>query len=73
MQTQIELSNEDSNLLDRLSERSGIEKEELIRRAIAGLVQPQKDAMRKAFGIWKNRDIGDSLEYLDKLRAELWG
>ena len=77
-----DLSEEAVRMLDRLSERSHLSREELLRRAVETYVEAHRaeataevqgqtaaEKLAPLFGIWKDRNI-DGLEYERALRDE---
>lgn len=76
MRTIIDLPEEQLQSLAVLCEREGISRAEAIRRAVSTMLKnteatKKDEALKAVFGMWKDReDIGDSVEYQRKLRAE---
>jgi hypothetical protein len=73
--TQIYLTAQEVELLDRESERSGASRSELIRRAIRAQygqldAVAQRAALRRAAGVWKDRPFTGA-EYVDAIRGDL--
>ena len=72
MRTIVELPEQQIEGLKALSEREGLSRAELMRRAVAEyLARHRGDAGEAAFGLWKKRGK-DGLEYQQRLREE-WG
>lgn len=74
IRTQISLSDEDVELLDRLERATGASRAELIRRAVRehygapSSLAARKERARRAFGAWKDRRFtGD--EYVRAIRS----
>jgi hypothetical protein len=72
METEINLTEEERAALEEISRRTGKSENELIREAVDQLIarfqrDARPDLMKKARGIWKDRqDLPD----LDRLRSE---
>ena len=70
MRTIVELPEQQVEALKIMSEREGLSRAELMRRAISEyLVRHQSQNSAIAFGIWKNRG-NDGLEYQNVIRKE---
>lgn len=74
LRTQISLSEEDVELLDRLERATGASRAELIRRAVreqygvTSSLDERKDRARRAFGAWKGRRFTGE-EYVRAIRS----
>jgi Arc/MetJ-type ribon-helix-helix transcriptional regulator len=71
--TQVHLDASDLELLDRMPERTGASRSELIRRAVrASYGQPTKEerlaAIRRTAGAWEDRGFTGA-EYVDAIRS----
>jgi len=76
MRTIIDLPEEQVRALADYCAREKVSRAEAVRRAVAILVEERerrqrdhKEALKAAFGIWKDRGI-DAVEYQRKLRSE---
>ncbi len=75
MRTQITLTDQELELLDRAAKASGASRSELIRRAIHSTYgtrtrQERTAALKRSAGAWQGRDFtGD--EYVDAIRGDL--
>lgn len=69
--TQITLTNDQYETLQRESRRTGMSLAELVRRAIARAYgAPERasaEALDESFGAWKSRDF-DGAEYVERIR-----
>ena len=75
MRTIIDIPDQQIDQLQTTCVSLGVSRAEVVRRAVSEFLERQilakKDTPDAAFGIWKNRtDIGDSVDYQRKLRAE---
>lgn len=73
--TQIYLSAEERELLDRASRATGASRSELIRRAVRSTFgERSRDdrlaALRRSAGAWRDRDFTGA-EYVDAMRGDL--
>jgi Ribbon-helix-helix protein, copG family len=73
--TQVYLSEEELELLDRESRITGASRSELVRRAIraqyGGISKEERlAALRRSAGIWKDRPFTGA-EYVDMIRGDL--
>lgn len=71
--TQIYLSDEEIELLDRQSRTTGASRSELIRRAVRSQygeleVDAKLAAVDRAYGAWKDRDFTTGAEYVEGRR-----
>lgn len=72
MRTIIELPGSQIEALDALCRRDRISRAEVIRRAVALLVQSEGAlASGAAFGVWRDRRE-DGLAYQERMRTEEW-
>ncbi|ORJ55841.1 CopG family transcriptional regulator [Geothermobacter hydrogeniphilus] len=70
MRTIIDLPEPQIERLREMSDRQGLSRAELVRRAVAEyLARHQGEGSEEAFGLWKKRKT-DSLNYQDQLREE---
>ncbi|GBE64918.1 antitoxin [Mycobacterium sp. MFM001] len=75
MRTQITLTDEEIELLDRAAKASGASRSELIRRAIratysSGSKEDRTAALKRSAGSWRRRDFTGA-EYVDAVRGDL--
>jgi Arc/MetJ-type ribon-helix-helix transcriptional regulator len=75
VRTQITLTDEEIDLLDRAAGASGASRSELIRRAIRntysnGSREERAAALRRSAGSWQRRDVTGA-EYVDAVRGDL--
>ncbi|MCV7234461.1 ribbon-helix-helix domain-containing protein [Mycobacterium branderi] len=75
MRTQITLTDEEVELLDRAARSSGASRSELIRRAIratygSGSKEDRVAALKRSAGSWRRRD-STGAEYVDAVRGDL--
>ncbi len=72
--TQISLTSEERRVLDAVAARTGKSISALIRDAVETVYGPERStnddllAMRRAFGSWKDRDLGGAA-WVDELRS----
>ena len=70
MRTIVELPDQQIEALKAISEREGLSRAELIRRAVAEyLAHHQRETDEAAFGLWKKHDR-DGLKYQQQMREE---
>jgi len=70
MRTLIDIPEKDLSLLNRVSERQGVSRAEVVRQAIAAYLEPHKHAEKvEGFGLWSDHPV-DGLEYQEKIRSE---
>ncbi|MFV2058106.1 MAG: CopG family transcriptional regulator [Thiohalomonadales bacterium] len=70
MRTIVELPEQQIEALKALSEKEGLSRAELMRRAVAAYLQlHQPDNGEAAFGLWKKR-VENGLHYQKRLRKE---
>ncbi len=81
VRTQISLTEDTLELLDREAARTGASRSELIRRAVrqqftgvpeALYAARKKRALDAAFGVWKDRKFTSGEEYIRALRSGDW-
>jgi Arc/MetJ-type ribon-helix-helix transcriptional regulator len=75
MRTQITLTDEEIELLDRAAKASGASRSELIRRAIRTAYgnrnkEERTAALKRSAGSWRGRDFTGS-DYVDAVRGDL--
>jgi Arc/MetJ-type ribon-helix-helix transcriptional regulator len=73
--TQVYLADEELELLDRASARTGASRSELIRRAVRERYgdrdwSTRRDALRASAGAWKDRGVSGE-QYVEALRGDL--
>ncbi|PNU18574.1 CopG family transcriptional regulator [Geothermobacter hydrogeniphilus] len=70
MRTIVDLPEPQIARLREMSDRQGLSRAELVRRAVAEyLARHQGEGCEEAFGLWKKRST-DALNYQDQLREE---
>lgn len=73
--TQVYLSAEELDLLDRASNATGASRSELIRRAVRktfgrATAETRREALERGAGIWRDRSYSGA-EYVDRARGDL--
>lgn len=70
MRTIVELPEQQIEALKALSDKEGLSRAELVRRAVAAYLRlHQNENNESAFGLWQKRNI-DGLHYQQQLRQE---
>jgi len=70
MRTIVDLPPDQLQALDLLCRRKGISRAEAVRRAVAEHLQRHPADPGRAFGLWRARRMGDSVDYQRRLRRK---